>query len=58
MLEAELESELSQISKLRSKIQTKLKNVNLPSMEKCDNQKNLNELEDWASRDSISYFTL
>ena len=27
-------------------------------MEMCDNQKHLNELEDWASRDSIPYFTL
>ena len=58
MLEAELQSELSQISKLRSKIQSKLNNVNLPNMEKCDNQKHLNQLESWASRDSISYFTL
>jgi|LauGreDrversion4_2_1035121.scaffolds.fasta_scaffold81035_4 hypothetical protein len=44
MLEAELQSELNQISKLRSKIQTKLKNISLPNMDKCDNQKNLNEL--------------
>ena len=44
MLEAELQSELNQISKLRSKIQTKLKTISLPNMDKCDNQKNLNEL--------------
>ena len=58
MLEAELQSELSQISKLRSRIQSKLNNISLPNMDKCDNQKHLNELENWASRDSISYFTL
>ncbi len=58
MLEAELHSELNQISKLRSRIQSKLNNISLPNMEKCDNQKHLNELESWASRDSISYFTL
>ena len=58
MLEAELQSELSQISKLRNRIQSKLKNTSLPNMDKCDNQKHLNELESWASHDSISYFTL
>jgi len=58
MLEAELQSELSQISKLRSKIQSKLKNISLPKIEKCENQKHLNDLQSWASRDSISYFTL
>ena len=58
MLEAELQSELNQISKLRSRIQSKLNNINLPNMDKCDNQKHLNELESWASRDFISNFTL
>jgi hypothetical protein len=27
-------------------------------MDRCDNQKHLNDLENWASRDSIPNFTL